>query len=272
VAFGFAGHWSGTWVNHTAQSNGTLEVDVSVNSDCTAQATFEGIFGTSGPQTVNLAFHDQNGGAVIEISGDPLFGDATITVAANGDVTISGQDAHQDIESYTGTGIAVPGNIELELELQFGAGGSAMETIELNQDSTPTPSPSPTPSSTPSPEPTPEGQQVAWGNNNCSGNGLDAPDPVDGLFVLRFDGGLSTDTGDCPDMGDPVVFSVASVLMWGDADCDLSVNPVDSLKILRFDGGLNVTQEQGCPKIGDIVTLPGGNGGALFALTSDAFD
>jgi hypothetical protein len=117
---------------------------------------------------------------------------------------------------------------------------------------TPTPSPTPEVTATPTQGP---GQQVAWGNNNCSGDGTAAPDPVDGLFALRFDGGLSTDTGACPGMGAPVALVVASALMWGDVDCDGSVNPVDSLKILRFDGGLEVSQEAGCPEMGGLVNL-----------------
>ncbi len=55
-----------------------------------------------------------------------------------------------------------------------------------------TPSPSPSPSPTPAPGPT-----LIWGDDNCSGGA----DPVDSLLTLRFDAGLPTNTGDCPNMG-----------------------------------------------------------------------
>ncbi|MEX1195416.1 MAG: hypothetical protein WD904_09095 [Dehalococcoidia bacterium] len=98
----------------------------------------------------------------------------------------------------------------------------------------------------------PPGEERTWGDNNCSG---DTPNPVDGLFALRFDGGLPTNTGDCPDMGDIVEVAGASPHPWGDVDCGGAVNPVDSLKLLRFDGGLSVTQPTGCPAIGDTVIV-----------------
>ena len=67
---------------------------------------------------------------------------------------------------------------------------------------TATATPTPTASVPPSPTPSPTGasQQVAWGDNNCSGNA----DPVDALLALRHDAGLTADTGDCPEMGEEV--------------------------------------------------------------------
>jgi uncharacterized delta-60 repeat protein len=96
------------------------------------------------------------------------------------------------------------------------------------------------------------GEERTWGDNNCSG---DSPNPVDGLFALRFDGGLSTNTGECPDMGQVVEVAGASPHPWGDVDCGGAVNPIDSLKLLRFDGGLSVVQPEGCPDIGDPVLV-----------------
>jgi uncharacterized delta-60 repeat protein len=96
------------------------------------------------------------------------------------------------------------------------------------------------------------GEERTWGDNNCTG---DAPNPVDGLLALRFDGGLSTNTGECPGMGEVVEVGSASPHPWGDVDCSGAVNPVDSLKLLRFDGGLSVVQPEGCPDIGDTVLV-----------------
>ncbi|MEX1193993.1 MAG: chromosome condensation regulator RCC1 [Dehalococcoidia bacterium] len=101
----------------------------------------------------------------------------------------------------------------------------------------------------------PAGDSRTWGDHNCSGDA----DPVDSLLTLRFDAGLSTNTGDCPGMGVVVDVASASPHPWGDIDCAGDVNPVDSLKLLRYDGGLNVAQEPDCPAVGTAVTitLPG---------------
>ena len=113
-------------------------------------------------------------------------------------------------------------------------------------------SPPPT-GQTPSPVPTlPTGQTVFWGDHNCSGH---PPTPIHSLLTLRFDAGLSVNTGDCPALGTTVEVAFASPHVWGDIDCSGEVTPVDSLKLLRFDAGLSVTQAAGCPLIGTSVTI-----------------
>ncbi|HUF54208.1 MAG TPA: right-handed parallel beta-helix repeat-containing protein [Dehalococcoidia bacterium] len=94
------------------------------------------------------------------------------------------------------------------------------------------------------------GTSVAWGDWNCSG----ATDPVDALLTLRFDAGLSTNTGACPPMGD-IVDVNGSARPWGDGDCSGAADPVDALKLLRFDAGLSVTQEPQCPQLGGDVIV-----------------
>jgi hypothetical protein len=127
---------------------------------------------------------------------------------------------------------------------------------------TPTPTLTPVPTSTPTPVPTstatpaptgtpPAGESVLWGDGNCSGS----TDPVDSLLTLRFDAGLSINTGGCPDFGQIVDVADASPHVWGDIDCSGEVTPVDSLKVLRFDAGLGVSQETDCPLIGVEVTV-----------------
>ena len=97
----------------------------------------------------------------------------------------------------------------------------------------------------------PEGLEATWGDSNCSGSA----DPVDSLLTLRFDAGLGTNTGDCPDFGQVVDVQNASPHPWGDVDCGGEVTPVDSLKVLRFDAGLSVTQEAECPLMGSEVLV-----------------
>jgi hypothetical protein len=109
------------------------------------------------------------------------------------------------------------------------------------------------------------GESVVWGDGNCSGSA----DPVDSLLTLRFDAGLSTNTGDCPDFGQVVDVQNASLHPWGDVDCGGDITPVDSLKLLRFDAGLSVSKEADCPAMGAVVQLtdpPVSKGGVLGRL------
>ena len=78
---------------------------------------------------------------------------------------------------------------------------------------------------------------------------------MDSLLTLRFDTGLDTNTGECPDIGVVVEVANASPHPWGDIDCGGDVNPIDSLKLLRYDGGLSVAQEPDCPGVGIIVMV-----------------
>lgn len=104
---------------------------------------------------------------------------------------------------------------------------------------------------TPSPTPTPEPEALIWGDHNCS----KSADPVDSLLTLRFDAGLSTNTGDCPGFGQVVDVQGASPHPWGDVDCSGFVDPIDSLKLLRFDAALSVTQAVNCPLLGSQVSV-----------------
>jgi hypothetical protein len=122
---------------------------------------------------------------------------------------------------------------------------------------TPTPTPSPTgtptqtPTGTPTPTPTGTGQQIAWGDHNCS----DAVDSVDALLTLRFDAGLPASTGGCPAMGEEVDVVNASAHIWGDLDCSGAISSVDALKVLRHDAGLSVDRPPSCPDPGETVTV-----------------
>lgn len=128
---------------------------------------------------------------------------------------------------------------------------TASPTATPTGTATPTPTPTTQATDTATPEPTatsvPTGSSgLIWGDHNCSGSA----DPVDSLLTLRYDAGLSTNTGDCPNFGEPVSALVAAVFTWGDVDCGGDVTPVDSLKLLRSDAGLSVSQNAGCPLIG----------------------
>ncbi|MEX1194750.1 MAG: cohesin domain-containing protein [Dehalococcoidia bacterium] len=98
--------------------------------------------------------------------------------------------------------------------------------------------------------PTPVGELI-WGDGNCSGGA----DPIDSLLTLRFDAGLSVETGACPGIGETIDGAVAALELWGDIDCSGAVNPIDSLKLLRVDAGLGIQQDAGCPLVGSEVQI-----------------
>jgi hypothetical protein len=237
---GLAGHWEGTWVNHDFNSNGTLTLDLVVNQDCTAEATIEGIFNQSGPQTISATYHDGNS-AVIEVQNDPIFGDTTIVIADDGSITLNGTGMHQAIESVTGTGDVSATELNLDIELHFVGGGTATETIHLEKEVTETPTPTPTSEPTPSPTPTESPPGLVQGNVDCNAT----VNSVDSLKILRWVAQLTVSQ----ELGCPIIGTeVAS--FWGDVDCSGVVNSVDSLKILRYVAQLSVVQMDPCPDIG----------------------
>jgi len=93
---------------------------------------------------------------------------------------------------------------------------------------------------------------------------IDAPTP--GLVgAWNFDGAATADVGGWGGTmsGDVQISGTAEPApvdrLWGDANCNDSVDPVDSLGILRADAGLPVSQEAGCPEVGDTVTVTDGS-------------
>lgn len=149
-------------------------------------------------------------------------------------ITINPGGSNEETKQITAFGSFI-----LDSPLQFGH--EAGEPVWLGSSDTPTPSPTPTAT----------GDQVVWGDANCSGSA----NPIDSLLTLRHDAGLSANTGDCPGFGQVVEVAFASPHPWGDVDCGGDITPVDSLKLLRFDAGLSVTQADGCPLIGPPVTI-----------------
>jgi len=97
--------------------------------------------------------------------------------------------------------------------------------------------------------PPPLGDELVWGDNNCSGSA----DAADALLAMRRDAGLITDTGACPDLGRTVEVLDASLHFWGDVNCDDDITPADALALLRYHAGLAVIPAEGCPLVGSHV-------------------
>ncbi|MEO8457849.1 MAG: hypothetical protein ABI559_08560 [Chloroflexota bacterium] len=114
----------------------------------------------------------------------------------------------------------------------------------------------PTPTATPPPTPTPSpatptatpGDQIAFGDLNCDGheNGLDA--------LLVFDHEAPQPAAACPAVATTV--NVGGVQrLWGDLDCNGVVDLTDALALLRHEAGLDYDAPDGCPRIGDPVSV-----------------
>ncbi|MEX1195412.1 MAG: hypothetical protein WD904_09075 [Dehalococcoidia bacterium] len=190
----------------------------------------------------------------VNVEGDFLFSSPG-TLVAEGLGTVAGVANARvvlDVEIETEVPHEVTGTYTMGADGELPGGEPAVYEVNGHlADDVPTVTPTSEPTPTNSPT-APPGETVVWGNNNCSDG---PPDPVDSLLALRFDAGLSTNTGDCPSMGVVVEVQNASPHPWGDIDCGGDVNPVDSLKLLRFDGGLSVAQEPGCPQLGSEVEV-----------------
>ena len=80
---------------------------------------------------------------------------------------------------------------------------------------------------------------------------------MDSLGILRHVAQMSPlgQTEPCPDVGAAVDLVAGSPHTWGDVDCAGGVSSVDSLKILRTVASLPVSQPQGCPEIGEEVSV-----------------
>jgi hypothetical protein len=135
--------------------------------------------------------------------------------------------------------------------------GTSTPTATVTSTATPTPTATatqtvtPTSTTTASPmtvTPTPAGEEIAWGDNNCSG----AVDTEDALLVLAYAAELETDTGDCPEMGEQVDVANASTHTWGNVDCSGAINATDALKLFKFTAGISGSQSGSCPDIGEV--------------------
>jgi len=202
--------------------------------------------------------------------GTPASGYTIWTANSNGtnEQQVPGSPAdpielHGDWEAVTATPTASPtasptATLEPGTETPTGS-PTATATASPTATAAPT-SPGETAEPTATPGPSPIIQDVVWGDDQCD----EEPNPVDSLFTLRFDAGLSTNTGDCPPMDHDLTIVEVLVAglggqspegMWGNVDCDDETNPVDSLKILRYDAGFESVQEEPCPPIGSDVRI-----------------
>jgi hypothetical protein len=134
-----AGEWSGSWENTTFGSTGGARavIDVQPDGDATFTIDLDGmVFGALDPDPMSYEGTYDADGAVFEAPSDPLFGDLTITVDADGEVTINGELVPVDgIASLSAEGSITSDAIQLEYTVGFTGGGEAKGVLNLAKES-----------------------------------------------------------------------------------------------------------------------------------------
>jgi hypothetical protein len=134
-----AGQWSGSWQNTTFGSTGGANAVIEVQPDGAATFTIDldgMVFGMLDPDPMTYEGTYDADGATFEAAGDPLFGDLTITVAADGEVAINGDLVPvEGIASLSAEGSITSDAIQLDYTVTFTGGGEAMGVLNLTKES-----------------------------------------------------------------------------------------------------------------------------------------
>ncbi len=134
----YLGAWSGEWRNTTFGSSGAVSATVSADEDgtMTFSVDLDGfVFGALDPDPVTYSGNFDAEGAVFNIPGDPLLGDLTITVTADGEVVIVGESVPDErIDKVSAVGTVTPEEISLEYIVTFTTGDSAVGEMSLTKD------------------------------------------------------------------------------------------------------------------------------------------
>ncbi len=137
-----AGEWSGVWNNDTFGSSAPITMSIVVNDDGTASFSFDLPAADSGwpfdliavgPQAFDGTY-DENG-LRVAVTGDGLFGDVTVTITPDGQLTASatmegalGIDSLTVEGTFTGDGLAVTYTVTFPEPAVSDATGSATLT------------------------------------------------------------------------------------------------------------------------------------------------
>lgn len=134
----YAGTWTGNWINNTFQSVGTntltIAVDETAMTVTIAFSTTGSALGVPGgvPEQSNMTAWDDTGfTATVALN---VYGTATLTVDADGNITMSGVNIPQSgFARWDGTGTITDTQIILDWTVTFSAGGTATGRTTLNR-------------------------------------------------------------------------------------------------------------------------------------------
>jgi hypothetical protein len=134
IAKQFEGQWTGSWHNETFDTTGPAQATVVVREDGTFDFVLDlggSVFGLLDPPPVTFSgSYGAMQGADLSVTDDPTFGDASLTITADGEVTGRLEDMMGTGGSLDITGTITPQRIDLRYTLAFGS-ISAEGTVEL---------------------------------------------------------------------------------------------------------------------------------------------
>jgi len=135
----FAGAWSGSWTNTTFGSTGAIEATIEFNPDGTGVLTFDAggfIFGAFDPPSVTFNASFDAIGVTIDLPGDAIFGDVTVTINPDGTFTMVGDLVPTDgIARVEATGTFTETSVEGTYTVFFDGSGVAEGTFSMTKSS-----------------------------------------------------------------------------------------------------------------------------------------
>lgn len=133
----YLGEWNGEWRNTTFGSSGAARATIEAQPDGTASFTVDldgFVFGALNPDPKTYTGSFTADGATFVAPDDPLFGDLTIQVSPDGEVTITGEMVPiQGIAQLDAVGSITPDEIALEYTVTFVGGDLAVGEMALTK-------------------------------------------------------------------------------------------------------------------------------------------
>lgn len=129
VARQYEGRWAGSWNNDTYGTTGGVEATVVVNPDGTFEVTLDVngmVFGAIDPPAVTFSGTYEAGvGATFGGLDDPTFGDASVTITPDGQVSANLEGVMGGAGSVEVSGTVTPERIDLQYSIPtFSAAGT----------------------------------------------------------------------------------------------------------------------------------------------------
>ena len=131
----YLGEWSGEWHNTTFGSTGAARASTTAEPDGSATFTVDldgFVFGALDPNPMTYIGTYTADGVTFEAPGDPLFGDLTIIVTRDGEITIQGELVPiEGIASLFASGTITADEVSLSYTVAFAGGGEAVGEMVL---------------------------------------------------------------------------------------------------------------------------------------------
>lgn len=133
----FAGGWVGEWNNTTFGSTGEITAAGSLDEGGTGGGLLDiggMVFGAVDPDTDDFTATYDDDVLTIEKLGDDVFGDVTITITLDGQLTMEATNVpDESIESVTGEGTITADQVDVTYTVTFTDGTTAEGTTKLTR-------------------------------------------------------------------------------------------------------------------------------------------